>query len=94
MKTPSLVTLKGKNGVILFSIPFTQTQKELELILEKIKDEDWETLTIRLMGAFIESLIHFNTLFNKLEPQVKNRSHKILVVATSSRQKATTEAFS
>ena len=48
VKASSLVTLKGVNGVILYSLPFTGKREQIELIEQKVKDLDWRTLTIKL----------------------------------------------
>ncbi len=67
IKSPSLISLKGVNGIILYSLPFNNTQPDRELIAEKINNLPWETITIKLFGPLIEILIHFNSLFTKLE---------------------------
>lgn len=74
IKSSSLITLKGENGVILFSYPLSPASKEnpeTHFVLQHIEEMDWEMLTIRMTGPFIESLIHFTPLFNKLEAQLK-----------------------
>ncbi|MBT7609315.1 MAG: 3'-5' exonuclease [Bacteriovoracaceae bacterium] len=67
IKTPSLVSIKGINGIILYSLPFNNTKADRELISIKIKEMPWETVTIKLIGPLIEILIYFNNLFAKLD---------------------------
>lgn len=75
IKTPFLWSIKGENGVILHALPCYNTSNEKTYLNQKLKEIDWETLTIRLMGPFIEALVHFNSLFNKLDV-----SHKAEVI--------------
>ena len=67
---PYLIALKGENGLIQFSVPCLNQagSKELEreLILNKLEAVDWQTVTIRLFGPFVECLINFNSLFCKM----------------------------
>jgi DNA polymerase III subunit epsilon len=74
LKSSSLVTLKGDNGVILFAVPLVPGKlgkKTIELIVEQLGSLSWEILTIRITGPFIEALIHYSALFNKLDSQLK-----------------------
>lgn len=71
LKSPYLITFKGKNGIILFSYPGSNIKKEYDFIISKINNIPWEMVTIRLFGPFIEALIHFNNYYNKLEQNVK-----------------------
>jgi DNA polymerase-3 subunit alpha (Gram-positive type) len=72
IKTPFLWSAKGENGIILHALPCSNTENEKEYLLEKLKSLDWETLTIRLMGPYVEALVHFNSLFNKLDVSHKS----------------------
>jgi DNA polymerase-3 subunit alpha (Gram-positive type) len=74
LKTPYLFTVKGENGVILFALPCANTEKdkEIEYILSKIIDSNWEMVTIKLVGPFIEGAINFNTMFGKLSSSIKS----------------------
>lgn len=78
MRTPGLITFKGENGVILFALPLRNSTKEKEFISEQIDKIDWEMITIRLYGPFLESLVHFSNLFSKLEPPVRAEVLKFL----------------
>jgi DNA polymerase III subunit epsilon len=75
LKSSSLVTVKGENGVILFAIPllaWSETQGEdHRYFIEKCNDLNWELITVRILGPFIEALIHYTTLFNKLDSSEK-----------------------
>jgi DNA polymerase-3 subunit epsilon len=72
MKTPGLITFKGENGVILFALPLRNSTKEKEFISEQIDNIDWEMITIRLYGPFLESLVHFSNLYSKLDTTVRS----------------------
>lgn len=78
LKTPALVTLKGENGVILYSLPCIQTDKEHSFIIQKLENTDWKTATIKLFGPFLESLIHFNNLFSKMEPAARGETIRLM----------------
>ncbi|MCO4792178.1 MAG: 3'-5' exonuclease [Bacteriovoracaceae bacterium] len=78
LKAPGLVTLKGENGIILYALPFRGSKNDQDLILEKVKELDWETFTIKLHGPLIEILIHFNNLFTKLDNATRSEIIKHL----------------
>jgi len=78
LNTSTVVTFKGTDGIILFSLPTATTQKDKDLLIAKVKELNWVTLTISLHGPFIESLAKFSILFNKLDNIVKNDILKYL----------------
>jgi len=78
LKTPSLITLKGENGIILYSLPYTQKESETQFILEKLKESPWLTATIKLFGPFLEVLVHFNNLFSKMEPSARGETIRLM----------------
>lgn len=78
MRTPGLITFKGENGVILFALPLRNSTKEKEFIAEQIDKINWEMITIRLYGPFLESLVHFSNLFSKLDINVRGEVLKFL----------------
>ncbi|MFZ8933662.1 MAG: PolC-type DNA polymerase III [Bacteriovoracaceae bacterium] len=67
IKTPFLITLKGQNGIILFSIPCKNTKEEVSYIQKKIDSCDWELITIKLFGPYLEIFVYYNTLFSKMD---------------------------
>ena len=67
-----LCTIKGENGVILFSLPCINLKEEREFIEQKIKTINWHTVTIRLFGPFIEVFVYFSNLFTKIDEKMKN----------------------
>ena len=77
IETPFLVTLKGKNGTILFSLPCDNSAMGIELIKANIESLPWEIATFRLFGHFFETLIHFHPLFNMLD---KTTASKIMTL--------------
>ena len=71
IRSPFLVTIKGKNGVLLFSLPCRGEEMELEFIDRFIERETFKGVTVKLFGPFIESLIHFNKFFNELKSKTR-----------------------
>lgn len=71
IKSPSLISFKGVNGIILYSLPFNNSKGDRDLITKKINELPWETVTIKLVGPLIEILIHFNNLFSKLDASTR-----------------------
>lgn len=78
IRTPGLITLKGKNGIILFSLPLRNSTKEKDFINEQIDNIEWEVVTLRLYGSFLEGLIHFSNLFSKLEANTRTELLRFL----------------
>ncbi|MGZ3787640.1 MAG: 3'-5' exonuclease [Bacteriovorax sp.] len=66
LKTPTLITLKGAEGVVLFSFPSTSTEKENRYIIDKIQGISYEILTIKMIGPFFQGLIELSTYYSKL----------------------------
>lgn len=78
IKTSFLATVKGQNGVILFSFPARPEMGEIEYVISMIQKIEWESVTIRLFGSFIETFVQFNNLYNKLEIKTKKEVLKEL----------------
>ena len=70
-RTPYLCTIKGINGVILFSFPCANTKEECLYIEKKLKILPWKTMTIRLFGPFLEAFLHFSNNFTHFDPEIK-----------------------
>lgn len=68
---PSLLTLKGENGIILTALPITKNETEVAYAMELLQTLDWENATIKLQGPLIEAFIHFAGLFPKLETNMR-----------------------
>ncbi|MFA6236418.1 MAG: 3'-5' exonuclease [Bacteriovorax sp.] len=66
LKTPMLITLKGHEGVVLFSFPTLSTPAETKYIVEKIKITPYEILTIKMIGPFFQGLIEMSTYYSKI----------------------------
>jgi DNA polymerase-3 subunit alpha (Gram-positive type) len=71
INTPFLATIKGENGVIQFALPCENFKDEKDFILKKINQCSWETVTLKLFGSFVESMVHFNGLFSKMESSAR-----------------------
>ncbi|RPJ78867.1 MAG: hypothetical protein EHM20_02870 [Alphaproteobacteria bacterium] len=66
LKTPVLITLKGHEGVVLFSFPSLSTTAETQYIVGKIRETPYEILTIKMIGPFFQGLIEMSTYFSKI----------------------------
>lgn len=71
IKTPLLITLKGHEGIVLFSFPSLATQLETEYILSKINEIPYEILTIKMIGPFFQGLIEMSTYFSKISDRIQ-----------------------
>lgn len=71
LPSPSLLTLKGENGIILTALPVTKNEPEVAYAMELLQTLPWENATIKLQGPLIEAFIHFSSLFPKLETNMR-----------------------
>ncbi len=71
IKMPFLISIKGKDGVILFSIPCANSPQEQSLLIDKLKTLDWEILTIKLFGTLYEAIVSFSSVFSKFKNELK-----------------------
>jgi DNA polymerase-3 subunit epsilon len=74
IKTPLSITLKGAEGVVLFSFPSLSSDKETQYIVEKIKEIPYEILTIKMIGPFFQGLIELSTYFSKLSDSLQRET--------------------
>jgi DNA polymerase-3 subunit alpha (Gram-positive type) len=68
IKIPYLLAIKGKNGVMQFSLPCKGIGEDLDFIKGYLSKLDWAMVTIKLYGPFLEALIHFAHISSKLPP--------------------------
>ena len=66
LTSPFLVTLKGVEGVVLFSMPSHGTPEEMKYIAEKIRSIPYEILTLKLVGPYFQGLIEMSSYFSKI----------------------------
>lgn len=66
LKHPFLVTLKGLEGIVLFSFPSHCSPEENKFIIDKIKSSPYEILTIKLIGPYFQGLIEMFSFFSKM----------------------------
>ncbi len=71
IKTPCIVTLKGIEGVVLFSFVSLSREDETKYLAEKINDIDYEILTVKLIGPLFQGLIEMSTYFSKLSERLQ-----------------------
>lgn len=78
ISTPILVTLKGAEGVVLFSFSSHSSDKEKKYLIQKIQEIPYEILTIKMIGPFFQGLIELSTYYSKLsEPLQKEIIQKL-----------------
>lgn len=75
---PFVITVKGENGIILFAFPCTNKANEIEFITKKIKELQWHTISLKLSGPILESLIRFNHSFNKMPKEDQDYALELL----------------
>jgi DNA polymerase-3 subunit epsilon len=71
LKSPFLLTLKGVEGVVLFSFPCHGSEKEKNYILQKIKQTPYELLTLKLIGPYFQGLIEMSSYFSKINDSLQ-----------------------
>lgn len=67
--TPSVLTIKGDNGVILTILPLKNASEEIDALKEYVTGFRWSQIHVRLCGPFIEGLFFMNANFVKI-PEV------------------------
>tara|TARA_Y100001958_G_C21218285_1_gene543644 strand:- start:475 stop:1815 length:1341 start_codon:yes stop_codon:yes gene_type:complete len=78
IKMPFLISIKGKNGIILFSIPCANSPKEQDLLIEKLNTLEWEVITIKLFGTLFEAIVSFSSIFSKFKNELKTEILNLL----------------
>lgn len=78
LTTPFLVTLKGLEGVVLFSMPSHGRDDEKKYIVEKIKKIPYEMLTLKLTGPYFQGLLEMSSYFSKISDELEIETIKKL----------------
>ena len=68
---PFLVTLKGLEGVVLYSFPSMGSEEENKFIIDKIQSIPYEILTIKLTGPYFQGLIEMFSYFSKISDSLQ-----------------------
>lgn len=71
---PSVVTIKGDNGVILTILPVKDPSSELPHLKKYIEGFRWSQIHIRLCGPFIEGLFFMNANFVKIPETYRKKT--------------------
>jgi DNA polymerase-3 subunit epsilon len=66
-------TFKGKNGLILGVFPSSDVHSDTDFILELAEELDWKTVTIKIIGPFLEGLFQFNNHYNKYPEEIRDK---------------------
>ena len=72
LTSPFLVTLKGIEGVVLFSMPSHGSTQEMKFIADKIKTIPYEILTLKLTGPYFQGLSEMASYFSKISASLEN----------------------
>ena len=67
LKSSGLMTLKGKQGKVLFAFPCFQEGKGNKIIEKMLDEHDWDRASLKLYGSFLEALVHLGETFNKIK---------------------------
>ena len=78
LSAPFLVTLKGQEGVVLFSMPSHGNAAEKAYIVEKIKQIPYEILTLKLTGPYFQGLLEMASYFSKISDNLEIETIKKL----------------
>ena len=78
LSSPFLVTLKGTEGVVLFSMPSHGRSVEKNYIIEKVKQIPFEILTIKLTGPYFQGLLEMSSYFSKISDHLEIETIKKL----------------
>lgn len=78
IETPSVLTIKGDNGVILTILPLKNPSAELGPLKEYVAGFRWSQIHVRLCGPFIEGLFFMNANFVKIPEQYRKKTIEYL----------------
>jgi DNA polymerase-3 subunit epsilon len=78
LTVPFLVTLKGVEGVVLFSMPAHGSLEEKKYITDKIRQIPYEILTLKLTGPYFQGLLEMSSYFSKISDQLEVETIKKL----------------
>ncbi|MBC7712673.1 MAG: 3'-5' exonuclease [Rhizobacter sp.] len=78
LTSPFLVTLKGVEGVVLFSMPSHGRVDEKQYIVDKIRNIPFEILTLKLTGPYFQGLIEMSSYFSKISDALEVETIKKL----------------
>lgn len=68
---PTLLSVKGENGVIVAVLPVQNPSLELDDLKEFLAEIPWTLVTAKLTGPFMEGLMAFNTSYLKMPEQYR-----------------------
>ena len=71
LNSPFLLTLKGVEGVVLFSFPCHGSVEEKKFILGRVKEISYEILTLKLIGPYFQGLIEMSSYYSKVSEQLQ-----------------------
>lgn len=74
LQSPFLITLKGEEGVVLFSFPSHANEIEKKYLLKKIREIPYEILTIKLIGPYFQGLIEMSSYFSKVSESLQTET--------------------
>jgi DNA polymerase-3 subunit epsilon len=78
IEKPTILTIKGDNGVILTILPLKNPCKEVADIKSYLSEFRWSQIHLRLCGPFIEGLFFMNSNFVKIPETYRKKTHDYL----------------
>ncbi len=88
IKTPFLITIKGKEGLLLYSMPFSDLNSKiistkdnnsfLDHLEMKLSELPFENVTINLYGSFFEVLVNFTQSLPKMMSNYREEISKLI----------------
>ncbi len=67
LKQNFIITFKGAEGLVLYSTLSRGTKEECHFILKKLHEIEFEILTIKLIGPYLQGLIELSSYFSKIK---------------------------
>lgn len=71
LSSPFLVTLKGQEGVVLFSFPARPNENEKRYLISKLHSIPYEILTLKLTGPYFQGVIEMASYFSKISESLQ-----------------------
>ncbi len=71
IQNPFLTIFKGMEGLVLYSFPSNGSKNEFLYLEKKINEIDYETITIKLAGPYLQGFIEASSFYLKLSETYK-----------------------
>ena len=78
LKSAGLITLKGAQGKVLFAFPCFQGGQGKKIIEKMLEKYDWDRVSLKLYGSFLEVLVHLGETLKKIKQDIRQEIVKHL----------------